>query len=91
MPNSWRNWAGDQTCRPAAVEKPSSQAELSTAIHRADKAGQVVRVAGAGHSFTDAALTDGMLISLERMNRVLDMDCPSGLVRVQAGITLNKM
>ncbi|MGH3950284.1 MAG: D-arabinono-1,4-lactone oxidase, partial [Pseudonocardiaceae bacterium] len=42
-------------------------------------------------SFTDAALTDGMLISLERMNRVLDMDCPSGLVRVQAGITLNKM
>ncbi|MGH3516306.1 MAG: D-arabinono-1,4-lactone oxidase [Haloechinothrix sp.] len=91
MTTSWNNWAGDQICRPAVVEQPANQAELSAAIARADKAGQVVRVAGAGHSFSDAVLTDGMLISLERMNRVLELDCRSGLVRVEAGSTLNKL
>jgi L-gulonolactone oxidase len=49
-----------------------------------------VRVAGAGHSFTPAVLTDGLLISLERMDRVLDVD-KSGLVRVEAGITLHAL
>ena len=50
-----------------------------------------VRVAGAGHSFSDTVLTDGMLLSLERMNRVLEIDRESGLVRVEAGITLRAL
>ena len=31
------------------------------------------------------------MVSLERMRRVLDVDCASGLVRVQAGITINEL
>ena len=50
-----------------------------------------VRVAGAGHSFSDTVLTDGMLLSLERMNRVLQIDRDSGLVRVEAGISLRSL
>ena len=50
-----------------------------------------MRVAGAGHSFTDAVLTDGTLLSLERMGRVLDADPATGLVRVEAGITLHEL
>lgn len=91
MTHPWSNWAGDQVCHPAVIENPATQVELAAALQRAERAGQVVRVAGAGHSFTDAALTDGMLISLERMNRVLEIDRGSGLVRVEAGITLNKL
>jgi L-gulono-1,4-lactone dehydrogenase len=48
-----------------------------------------VRVAGSGHSFTDIALTDGLQVSLRRMNRVLDADGP--LVRVQGGIRLHEL
>lgn len=91
MAQTWSNWAGDQTCRPAVIERPASQAELAAAIQRAERADQVVRVMGAGHSFTDAVLTDGMLVSLDRMDRVLEIDCVTGLVRVEAGITLNKL
>jgi FAD-linked oxidoreductase len=50
-----------------------------------------VRVVGSGHSFSDIALTDGRLLSLERMHRVLDVDRNSGLVRVQAGITIREL
>ena len=42
-----------------------------------------------GHSFTDTAMTDGHLLSLERMNRVLHVDGHD--VTVQAGIRLHEL
>ncbi len=87
----WRNWAGDQRCSPVAIERPSSAAEIAAALERAATAGQRVRVAGSGHSFTDAACTDGRLLSLERMDRVLDVDRASGRVRVESGITIHAL
>jgi FAD-linked oxidoreductase len=87
----WRNWAGDQRCRPASIERPASIAEIAAALERAAAHGQRVRVAGAGHSFSDIALTAGRLLSLDRMDRVLDADRSSGLVRVQGGITIRAL
>ncbi len=87
----WRNWAGDQVCRPAAVEHPATVAEVADAIGRAREAGRTLRVAGAGHSFTDTALTDGTLLRLDRMRRLLEIDSASGLARVEAGISLNEL
>jgi len=87
----WRNWAGDQTCAPRAIERPGSVAEIAAALERAAAAGERVRVAGSGHSFTDAACTDGRLLSLERMGRVLDVDRSSGLVRVEGGIAIHAL
>ncbi len=62
---------------------------MATALAHAGARDWTVRVAGAGHSFSEAVPTDGMLLSLARMNRILDVDPSSGLVRVEAGITLN--
>jgi FAD-linked oxidoreductase len=87
----WRNWAGDQSCEPAAVERPADARGIAEALERAADAGRRVRVAGSGHSFTDAACTEGFQLSLERMNRVLDVDRAAGRVRVEAGITINAL
>jgi L-gulono-1,4-lactone dehydrogenase len=87
----WRNWAGDQVCAPARIEQPSSEPELIAAVRRAADDGLPVRVAGAGHSFTDAACTDGAMISLDRMKSIVDVDRASGLVEVQAGIRLHDL
>ncbi|WP_433630101.1 D-arabinono-1,4-lactone oxidase [Nocardia sp. CA-120079] len=89
MTNSWGNWAGDQHCTPAAVATPRNTDELAEIISRAATTGQTVRVAGAGHSFTDAVLTDGILLDLAKLNRILHVDRETGRVRVEAGITLN--
>lgn len=87
----WRNWAGDERCRPAAVEIPGSIEEIAEAIGRAADYGRRVRVVGAGHSFSDIALTDGLQLRLDRHTRVLDVDRSSGLVHVQAGITIREL
>jgi len=87
----WRNWAGDQHCTPAAFVAPATTAEIVAAIGHAAAERRRVRVAGAGHSFGDLVPTNGHLMSLRRMAAVLDADRASGLVRVQAGITIHAL
>jgi L-gulonolactone oxidase len=87
----WRNWSRELSCVPAAIERPQSVQDVAAAVGRAAEAGRAVRVAGAGHSFTPLVPTDGTLLRLDAMDRVLDADRPSGLVRVEAGITLHAL
>jgi FAD-linked oxidoreductase len=87
----WRNWAGDEGCRPVAVVHPGSVEEIAAVLDRAAREGLRVRVAGAGHSFSDIACSDGVLIVLDRFQRVLEVDPDSRLVRVQGGITIAQL
>src|SRR5687767_10725824 len=87
----WRNWAGDQQCIPARVEHPGSIQELRNVIARTAEAGQTARVTAAGHSFTDIACTDGTMIRMDRMNRVLDLDRDAGLAKVEGGIVIRDL
>ena len=48
-----------------------------------------VKVAGAGHSFTDIACTDGVMVDMAGMRRVLEVDGDE--VTVEAGITLREL
>jgi L-gulonolactone oxidase len=88
---TWRNWAGNQRCSPQRIARPSTLEELKQEVQRAAEKGWTVRVAGTGHSFTDAVVTPDLLVSLEKMNRVLRVDPGSRHVRVQAGITLHAL
>jgi len=87
----WTNWTGDQTCSPAKIVRPTSLEEVTGALRLARERDSTLRVAGAGHSFTETVLTNGILVSLDRMNRVLEIDRDSGRVRVEAGITLRAL
>ncbi|HWB69155.1 MAG TPA: D-arabinono-1,4-lactone oxidase [Solirubrobacterales bacterium] len=84
----WRNWAGDQACRPVEAVRPADRDALVEAVQRAAQAGRKVSVAGSGHSFTEAAMTDGTMLHIEALRGVLDADVSSGLVRVGAGTVL---
>lgn len=84
----WTNWAGTHSCVPVAFERPASRAEVNEAVVRSDR---TVRAVGSGHSFSDAAVSDGTMLSLERMDRILDVDRESALVRVEAGVTLHAL
>jgi L-gulono-1,4-lactone dehydrogenase len=89
--HGWRNWGRTQQCDPAAVELPGGELEVAEAIRRAAAAGQRVKVVGSGHSFTDIACTDGRMLSLDRLNRVLAVDERARLVTVEAGMTIARL
>src|SRR4051812_22913169 len=91
MPPTWTNWAGNERCTPAVQLAPATRDAVAAAVVDAGRGGRRVRVAGAGHSFSPAVATDGTLLSLAGLASVLDADAATGLVRVQAGITLRRL
>jgi L-gulonolactone oxidase len=87
----WRNWAGDQACRPRELVRPRDREELAGAVASAAAEGRPISVAGSGHSFTEAAMTDGTMIDVGALSGVIDADPGSGLVRVGGGTVLAEL
>ncbi len=85
MAARWTNWAGQQRCAPTRIMRPRSEEELARVVSGAER----VKVAGSGHSFTDIACTDGVMVDLSGMTRVLAVE--GGDVTVEAGITLRAL
>jgi FAD/FMN-containing dehydrogenase len=79
------NWAGNESCRPRQIAYPRTEEEVSETIASARRRGLPVRVVGAGHSFSTICLTDGVLISLDRMSGIIGSDPGRKRVRVRAG------
>jgi L-gulonolactone oxidase len=71
--------------------RPRSRDELAEAVGRAAAAGRQVSVAGSGHSFTEAALSEGTLIEIEALSGTIDADPASGLVRIGGGTMLAEL
>jgi L-gulonolactone oxidase len=82
----WVNWSGSQRATPARFARPASRRELAELVATAPGP---IRVAGAGHSFSAGVVTDGTLLSLDALNRVLDVNGTD--VRAEAGIRLKAL
>ncbi len=87
----WRNWAGNQRMAPAQVLHPTTTDDVVRAVKEAAAAGRRVKAIGSGHSFTAIGLTDGVLLHLDRLDRVLHVDTVTRQVTVQAGLPLHRL
>ncbi len=70
---------------------PGPLTQLAEVVAHAGQRDLKVRAVGSGHSFSDIACTEGILVSLDRLAGLLEVDRASGLVRVQAGITIREL
>ena len=87
----WRNWAGTANARPTRVVRPRSVDELAAEVRQAAADGLRLRAVGSGHSFTDAAVTDGVMVDMGALDRLVRLDAATGLVTVQGGATLHRL
>jgi FAD-linked oxidoreductase len=84
----WKNWSGYVACPDAKVVVPDSREALARTLRDAARDGRPVRVAGAGHSFSPLVQTDGVIVSLDRLQGLIDVDVPGHRARVHAGTRL---
>src|SRR5712691_12891867 len=87
----WRNWAGTAAAEPREVITPRSADEVAAAVRRAGELGTTVRMTGAGHSFTAAAITDGIMLLPGGMTGIRSVDAAAGLVTAAAGCSLRAL
>lgn len=85
----FRNWAGNQSIRPAEVRAPASAGEVARAVLDAAGQGLRVRMAGTGHSFTGVALTDGIMLLPHALTGV--QEAGKDRVRAAAGTPLRAL
>jgi FAD/FMN-containing dehydrogenase len=83
----WRNWSGVVSVQPQRYEVPETEAELCRIVRESTK----LRAVGGGHTFNDSTRTEQTLLSLDKYNRVLEVDAAQRRVRVQAGIRLREL
>jgi L-gulono-1,4-lactone dehydrogenase len=88
-PAEWRSWSGLTTARPALVGSPADAAEVADAVTTARDRGLRVKMVGSGHSFTDIAVTDGLLLRPDRLVGVRSVDREAMTVTVLAGTPLH--
>jgi len=88
QPLPWRNWAGNQACRPEARLAPASEPELLEALARADG---VVRPAGTGHSFSALVPSEGTLLFADLLSGVVSADAERLRAEVWAGTRLHAL
>jgi glycolate oxidase len=74
---------------PLAVVLPASTEEVASVVKFLGANGVKMIARGAGTSLSGGALPspDAVVIGLARMNRILDIDYPNRVARVEAGVT----
>ena len=78
---------------PAVVTRPGSPTEVVDALHRAASEGLSVTPAGAQTSTTGASVVapGGLLLSLTRLDRILDVDPVRRRARVEPGVIVGDL
>lgn len=76
----------------AYVFRPSTPGRLEEAFEIARNAGRKVVFKGGGNSYGDAFLnSEGLVVDLSRMNRILEWDPATGEIKVEPGVTLAQL
>ena len=78
---------------PLAVVRPGSTAEVSAVLRVADELHVPVTARGSGTGLSGGAISpgDGILVSFERMNTILEIDLDNHVAVVQPGVTLEEL
>jgi FAD/FMN-containing dehydrogenase len=77
---------------PSYLIQPKSAGEIYSVFKLAKKHGLTVTARGAGRSCNDAALNGGgIVLEMSAMNRFLDWQPGAGVVRCEAGVTLEQL
>jgi xylitol oxidase len=83
------NWAGTISFSTDTLHRPSTLAELQELVAGNDR----VRTLGTGHSFNPIAdcAAGGLLVSLDRLPRTIELDTTAGTVTVGGGVRYGEL
>ena len=86
------DWTGKYTARPCAVARPSTTAEVSETLRIAAAHNLALVPAGGRTGLVGGLMTDGgLMVSLDRMNRIRTLRPAARVVVAEAGVILSAL
>jgi FAD/FMN-containing dehydrogenase len=86
MATTLTNYDGSISTTPQQVVYPETVEEIQAVLRDKAKYPGPVRAMGSHHSLTPCAVTDGTVINMTRMSRILYIDDARGTIRAEAGV-----
>ncbi|HIP46909.1 MAG TPA: FAD-binding protein [Campylobacterales bacterium] len=88
-----KNWARTALCTPKEILYPTSQEEIISLVKSCNETNTSIKVVGAKHSYNDifCAGKDGINISLEKFNAIVEVDENNYTVKMEAGIRIPRL
>ncbi|MGL4321026.1 MAG: FAD-binding oxidoreductase [Paracoccaceae bacterium] len=87
-----KDWTGKFTANPVAVVRPADTAQVAGCLRVAAVHGVAVVPVGGLTGIVGGAMTDGgLMISLERMNRIREIRVDARVAVVEAGVVLSRL
>ena len=84
----WANWSGSVRCAPRRLARPEDEAALIALVAATTTE---LRPVGAGHSFVPLCATDGVLLSLDRLQGIVAVDPARLEATIWAGTKLHQL
>ncbi|KAJ2796421.1 D-arabinono-1,4-lactone oxidase [Coemansia guatemalensis] len=85
------NWARTFTSRPEYFLAPESERDIIEIIQIAVRCGLSVKAIGSGHSPSDIACTDSIILVMDKLRRVIAYDSNACTMTVETGIRLRDL
>jgi FAD/FMN-containing dehydrogenase len=77
---------------PAYLYRPTHTEQIVELFQQAAQSGFTIGLRGAGRSYGDASLNGGQIVlDLQRMNRILDWNPETGVIKVEPGVTIQQL
>ncbi len=90
-PQRVRTWGRTASATPVGVARPATIDEVVAVVLAARERGLPIKPIGSAHSFTDIALTDGVLVDLAALSGIVRVDAARDRVTVLAGTALHAL
>jgi len=88
---TWTSWSGLSTAHPVQEASPHDAEEVVDAVVAARRQNLTVKMPGTGHSFTDIAVADGLLLRPAGLRGIVAVDQDAMTVTVLAGTPLAEL
>lgn len=83
---------GRSISSPAYLYRPTHVEQIAQLLRAAAANGFAVGLRGSGRSYGDASLNGGQVaLDMRRMNRILEWNPQSGVIRVEPGVTIEQL
>ncbi len=89
--STWTSWSGLSTADPVGHLTPHDAGDVVAAVRSARADGRRVKMVGTGHSFTDIAVTDGVLLHPSGLRGIVAVDQDAMTATVLAGTPLHEL
>lgn len=87
----WSTWYGTCSGYSSQVFVPNTREDLLSIVQNCVNNGKKLRVIGSGHSWNKGVGCRDVLVSLEALNRVVEVDKTNMLVTVEGGCKINAL